>query len=291
MQASNGNYSLMRMACALYFGAFVFCYIYFFQNDILYAAQHVLSNGQTHYNRTLGSVLITIVLFVVHFIMLSLTRFTRRLHVLTYAPSLMLLATLCSFGEPTDKYLSSPWPVIFFIVLLLALFVLKKSGIEDLKPLSSRPYHEFKTSVLNFLFLVLMSIGVAFVGNSDDVLHYRLRIERLLMAHEYRLALEVGKDAQATDTSLTMLRIYALSKTGQLPRGLSRYPLAGNAETILPDGHYARTIMLDEKEIFNHVGIPVKEKMPATKYLEFIRRTRKNKPAAESYELCAKELK
>jgi len=291
MQTNNGNYSLMRTACALYFGAFVFCYVYFFQNDILYAAQHVLSNGQTHYNRTLGSVLITAVLFFVHLLTLSLTRFTRRLHFLTFAPSLTLLAILCSFDEPTDKYLTSPLPVIFFIAVVLVILIFKKTGLEDLKPLASRPYHETKTSVLNFLFVVLMSIGVAFVGNSNDVLHYRLRMERLLMAHEYRLALEVGKDAQATDTSLTMLRIYALSQTGQLPQGLSRYPLAGNAETILPDGRFARTIMLDEKEIFNHVGIPVKERMPATKYLEFIRRTYKNKPAAESYELCAKELK
>ena len=291
MQTGNTNYSIMRVGCALFFGTFVFCYVYFFQNDMMYAAQYVLSKGQTHYNRTLGTVLITFVLFFVQFITLSLTRFTRRLHVLTYAPSLTLLAMLCDFKEPTDGYLSSPVPAIVFVSVLLTLFLLKKTGLEVLRPLSSKPFYELKASVMNFLLLVLMSMGVAFVGNADDVLHYRLRMERLLMTHEYGLALEVGKDAQTTDTSLTMLRVYALSQTGQLPDGLARFPLAGNAETILPDGRYARTIMLDEKEIFNHVGIPVKERMPATKYLDFIRRTHKNKPAAADYERCAGEMK
>ena len=287
-------YSYIRVACALYFGVFTFCYLYFFQADIMCAAQHVLSKGQTHYDRTLGALLITAVLFLVQLATLTLTRFTRRWHWFTYAPSLYILAILTSFSEPTNNYLASPWYLIVLVLLFVVLFLMRKVvGIShgSKASLFSPKEGQERGKEKSLLFLILMTIIVGFVGNGNDVLHYRLRMERCLIQHDYRAALEVGRDASVTDTSLTMLRIYALSCVGQLPDGLSNYPVAGNAETILPDGRCARTIILNPNVIFNHVGIPVKEQMPATQYLSFIRRTHKAKLAADGYEHCAKELK
>ena len=276
-----GNYSYMRIACALYFGVFTFCYLYFFQADLMYAAQHVLSKGQTHYDRTLGAMLITVALFLLQIAILALTRLTRRWHALTYAPSLYVLGLLTSFREPAGDYLSSLWPLLVLALMLVVLFIMRNMAEENR---NCRDRY-------SFLLLVLMTIAVGLAGNGDEVLHYRLRMEKCLMQRDYRAALEVGKEASATDTSLTMLRIYALSCVGQLPDGLSGYPLAGNEETILPDGRYTRTVILDPKEIFNHVGIPVKEQMPATQYLRFVHRTHKAKPAADGYECCIAELK
>ena len=49
----------MRVMCAILFLCFSFLYLYEYQADVLAVAQHVLSDGQTHYNRTIGAVLIT----------------------------------------------------------------------------------------------------------------------------------------------------------------------------------------------------------------------------------------
>ena len=51
---------LMKIACAILFLIFTFCFLYYYQADILTVEQHVLSHGQTHYDRTIGAVLITL---------------------------------------------------------------------------------------------------------------------------------------------------------------------------------------------------------------------------------------
>ena len=49
-----------QIACIVAFCVFSFVYLYFYQQDVLAAAQHVLSGGKTHYDRTVGAVLITL---------------------------------------------------------------------------------------------------------------------------------------------------------------------------------------------------------------------------------------
>ena len=53
----------MRLLCAIVFCTFSFCYLYFYQADILAVEQHLLSGGKTHYDRTIGAVLITVALY------------------------------------------------------------------------------------------------------------------------------------------------------------------------------------------------------------------------------------
>lgn len=50
---------VIRVVCYLVFCLFVFLYLYDYQNDVLAYEQHVLSHGETTYNRTLGAILIT----------------------------------------------------------------------------------------------------------------------------------------------------------------------------------------------------------------------------------------
>ena len=55
----------MRLLCTVLFLSFTFVYLYFYQADILAVAQHVISNGTTHYNRTIGAVIITVTLWLI----------------------------------------------------------------------------------------------------------------------------------------------------------------------------------------------------------------------------------
>ena len=58
----------MHVVCAVLFVLFTFCYLYFYQADVIAAAQHVFSGGQTRYDRLIGAVLITVGLFCLHLV-------------------------------------------------------------------------------------------------------------------------------------------------------------------------------------------------------------------------------
>ena len=55
----DNNSTLYKFMCAIVFILFTFIYLYFFQADLLFMIQHVLSGGATHYNRTIGTFIIT----------------------------------------------------------------------------------------------------------------------------------------------------------------------------------------------------------------------------------------
>lgn len=84
----------MQVACAIFFLLFTFFYLYVYQGDILAVAQHVLSNGRTHYDALVGAVLITFVLWLVQLGIFAMTGLRRHAHALTYLPSLLLLGVL-----------------------------------------------------------------------------------------------------------------------------------------------------------------------------------------------------
>ena len=55
----------LRAVCAIAFCVFAFVYVYFYQADTLSQTQYVLSGGKTIYNRTVGAILIPLVLILV----------------------------------------------------------------------------------------------------------------------------------------------------------------------------------------------------------------------------------
>lgn len=56
---------LTRVMCTFVFTLFCFYYLYCYQADLLTVMQHVLSQGQTHYNHFVGAVLITLVVLLI----------------------------------------------------------------------------------------------------------------------------------------------------------------------------------------------------------------------------------
>ena len=76
----------MRISCAIVFCVFTFCYLYFYQADILVLTQHLASNGQTHYVPWLGAILITLVLQLCQIGVNSLLKLSKRGYALTTFP-------------------------------------------------------------------------------------------------------------------------------------------------------------------------------------------------------------
>lgn len=283
--ANNGT--LLQTACAIVFLLFVFVYLYFFQADLLSMVQHVLSGGATHYDRTIGTVIITAVLYLVHIGARRLGGLDRVCHALSYFPSLLMLAALTDVEvDFSVSPLRGLWlwlaPLLLAVYVFLSLAV-KYNWIETLLPSYSAPI-----SVLwkNLLLMACMFIAVCLCGNNDSVLHYRLRVERLLGSGAYSKALMVGDKSDETDASLTMLRAYALSRSGQLGERLFEFPLTGGSYALLPDGKGVRCLLYPEDRIVRALSIRKKGDMTPMEYLLYIERNGLGRKPVTDYILC-----
>ena len=281
------NSTLLHSACAIVFLLFVFVYLYFFQADLLSMVQHVLSGGATHYDRTVGTVVITAVLYLVHLGAKRLGGLDRVCHALSYFPSLLLLAALTDVEvDFSVSPLRGLWlwlaPLLLAVYVFLSLAV-KYNWIETLLPSYSAPI-----SVLwkNLLLMACMFIAVCLCGNNDSVLHYRLRVERLLGSGAYSKALMVGEKLDETDASLTMLRTYALSRSGQLGERLFEFPLTGGSYALLPDGKGVRCLLYPEDRIVRALSIRKKGDMTPMEYLLYIERNGLGRKPVTDYVLC-----
>lgn len=284
----NGSGTLVRSLCAAAFILFTFFYLYFFQADMLAMMQHVLSGGMTHYNRTVGAVLITFLLFLLQFGVQRVTSLSGVLHALTYFPSLILLTLLTGIDNNFDVDRSfGLW--VWLAPLLLLLFaglvlVLRKNGLNG----SGQYFRSSLPRVLwvNSLLLVLQFLMVCSGGNTDEVFHYRLRMERLMADDKYEEALAVGENSLSTDENLTMLRVFALSRTRQLGERLFEYPLVGGSNALLPDGKDIRCTLISSGDIIKNLGIRKKGRMNSMTYLQYLERSGLAMKSVTDYLLC-----
>ena len=97
----------IRVMCATVFVLFSFCWLYFFQSDLLTVTQHILSGGLTKYHPLLGAIIIIVLLQLLQLIVYGITRIGKRAHALTYLPSMVVLALITDInfgGEGRDVH-------------------------------------------------------------------------------------------------------------------------------------------------------------------------------------------
>lgn len=245
---------LTKWVCAALFLLFTFSWLYFFQADMLAVAQHGLSGGKTHYDRTVGALIVTGVLFVLQLLVYALVRLSRRTHALTYLPSFLLLAFVSSLCFP---FRWGAWLWAGPLVLLLwggAVWLAKK--VYPFENDVKEPTGLFSPRMwLNLLQMAAMMLGVAAVSDTNAVRHYKARAEVALLQGDAEGALQVGCRSLETDETLTMLRIFALSSQGQLAERLFEYPIRGTSTDMLPLwGSKAKLALLPDTVIWDHFG-------------------------------------
>ena len=245
---------LTKWVCAALFLLFTFSWLYFFQADMLAVAQHGLSGGKTHYDRTVGALIVTGVLFVLQLLVYALVRLSRRTHALTYLPSFLLLAFVSSLRFP---FRWGAWLWAGPLVLLLwggAVWLAKK--VYPFENDVKEPTGLFSPRMwLNLLQMAAMMLGVAAVSDTNAVRHYKARAEVALLQGDAEGALQVGCRSLETDETLTMLRIFALSSQGQLAERLFEYPIRGTSTDMLPLwGSKAKLALLPDTVIWDHFG-------------------------------------
>lgn len=279
-----------QAVCAVLFCMFSFAWLFWFQADVIAVAQHVLSHGVTHYNRTVGALVLTGALLVLEMVVKVFTRLYGRSHALTFFPSMLVLAVISSVSTDIDRHFSfGAWPWVVPLLLIgwggVAWFagqLLPLDSDKDYSGLFSRRVW------VNVLLMAAMMLAVAAVGNTNAVFHYRAHAEVALKHGDMGEALRVGENSLETDQHLTMLRAFALSRTGQLGEKLFCYPIAGQGKDLLPVGQSnSRLLLLSADTIWRHLGARPAPTMDMWRFLKAVERDTLATSSVADYVLCA----
>jgi hypothetical protein len=229
------------------------------------------------------------VLYLLHLGVFAITKLTKHAHALTYFPSLLTLCLLTSPRDNFDQHFSlSLWT--WFTPLLLIVYVIIVYSAMQWQPYESEKNGTGLLSRMSWTNMMIMAFMFMFVGifsNGNDVLHYRLHIERCLKNKDYEGALKVGERSLETDSSLMMLRVSALARTGKLAEHLFEYPLVGGSSSLLPNGTSVRCVSHDPGDIYRPVGAIPKNRMAVEEYLKTLRITHQTRDAYRDYLLCS----
>lgn len=235
----------MRSICAIIFIIFTYLYLSYYQADVLAVAQHELSDGLTSYQYTLAPILTTLVLFLLQLGVYTLTRVKKMFHALTYFPSMLVLAFITDVSCQVDTHQSmGAW--VWAGPLLLLVFGGVMWVIRQIEPYEMEGHSGLWMSQrtwINLFELIVMMLLVILMGNGNQTFHERMKMERLMMQRQYAEALEVGKQSLETDSSLTMLRVACLHRTGEMGEKLFTYPLVGGSKAMIPDSVTTKSLM------------------------------------------------
>lgn len=224
---------IISTACGFLFIAFAMCYLYLFQAQQLAAVQHVLSHGVTTYSALWGAIIITLLLVSLQMAFKRIKRFPLHLMAFSYFPSCFLLGLLTSVvpRDGAGVTVSVGWAGITFFVVICAALVLAWQVPE-----LNMKRHSFAGIMWPNLFvLFVLFVMTVSIADTNDVWHYRLKMEKEIATGNYGRALEVGERSLQTDRSMCAMRAYALSKTGRLADMLFGYPQPYGSCGLLPE--------------------------------------------------------
>ena len=286
----DGSATVVRTVCAIVFLLFVAIYVFFYQEDTLALTQHLLSGGKTVYSRVIGGSIIIIILALIQF---SVAKLMQKKPLCIFAmscfPSLYILAMLTDYDLLSSMSPWGWWAILMPVVVALWWGVVYFLG-ELLRYRFPDNGHEegymARTIGCNIFLLAAMMIGVGLMSISNDITHYRLRMERLLMHGEYAKALEVGKKSDKSDANLTMLRVFALAHEGRLGDELFKYPVRGTSASIVPELYDGKMLMLSPDSVYRMLGAIPRHGQTTKNYLKAIVKSGQATKAAIEYQLC-----
>lgn len=284
--SANGT-AVVKTVSAIVFCLFSFAWLFFFQADLLTVAQHELSHGVTHYNSTVGAILITVTLWLLQRWVQLCFRNVAAGYALSFFPSVLVLTLLTDYhpGGGGQTYLTV-WS--WLAPLLLAVWGVLVAVLRNLGTSEPSDKGDGISRLLwsNLLLLCLQFLFVTLAANGNDVTHYRARMETLMANCEFDKALMVGNRSSATDQHLTMLRAYALSRQGEMGEALFRYPIKGSSSTLLPVAGGAQLFVYPADSVWRHLGARPLDYMNAKTYLKALEACGRATRAVADYRLC-----
>ena len=269
----NDGAMTIRVVCAIVFVLFSWCWIYYFQHDLLAMAQHVLSGGLTRYNRLIGSIVITATLLLFQRLVYKFTRLGKSFYALTFFPSMMSLGMMTNIVPATNGGINNQYSGWICIILLLVwgcvtYMATKLHELDD----DPNPHIFSRSKWVNMLIIVFMMIITAGIGNTNAVFHYRMKAENCLLHGDVDGALAAGKNSLECDENLVMLRMQALARKDALGQKLFEYKVCGTSKTILPTDTNTNLLLYPVDSIYKLFKAVPAYKMEPMHYLELVQR-------------------
>lgn len=287
----NSSTLTIHVMCAIVFVLFSLAWLYFFQADVMAMTQYELSGGLTHYNAAVGALIITVLLYLLQLVVYAVTRLKKRSHALTYVPSMLILAMLTDVSQQIasdgDVDHTISWWLVALIILVWGGLVFLARQFQQVEDDDSYSFVS-PAMWINMLTMSLLMMGVAWLGNTNAVFHYRMQTEALLAKGEYEKALMIGKKSLESDNHLMMLRMYALARTDGLGQHLFEYPVSADSSEILPTNGKVRMMLCPEDSLYRFLGARPAEKMEPERYLlMLLRRDSVPRRTIGDYLLCS----
>ena len=198
----------IRVICLVLFLAFALCWLNMQRDILLSAVGHKLPVGDSVRPFSIVYICLLFICFILIPVPLSrlFFRFNNGLYACNYALSAFLLGCLTAY----DGHHLLPQSLKIWIaglsILLMILVIARIISFRNRKmPDSGAVVLSSNLFIMSILFCV-----TALLGNTDENLHRKLRIESLLSNGEYEKALRIGENEEETDPSITLLRVKAM---------------------------------------------------------------------------------
>lgn len=271
--------------CNIVFVSFCFCYLYYYQADLLSLMQYTYSDGQTHYNHLWGAVLTALLLLSVNLLAIRRNKEFHTFSAWTFFPSAILLTFITGGRQTEDLNLSFGF-IACMSLIAVCLYVIFSKCIRNFIRTNSEKINNnsfIKNLWINLLIITVQFMYVCAFSNSDRLFHARLHVLQCLCEKDYDEALCTIDKLETSDRQLTTLIVYTLSKKNMLAEKLFEYPLRGGSVSLLPDSTLTSKIGFDE--IYHHLNL----KIPGNQIhnsIEFIRHGKGINKQAADYILC-----
>ena len=201
----------VRWLCGILFSAFAFCWLFFFQRDLVCAEINSLFPGNHFHEQVSGFYLWVLLLLTAVSLLLAIPgrivlRFRKGLYACNYLLSAAFIGAITGYdGESILGQTYTEW--IATGAFMLALFLVCKI-------VASVPRSEYndrpRTLAGNLLLMSLLFCMVGYLGNTDENLHRRLRMEQLFAEGDYARVLEIGRYEEEADKTIDLLRAKAM---------------------------------------------------------------------------------
>ena len=267
MKDNRNSAILENVVCTLLFGAFTFLYIYFFQNDMLAYAQHVLAKGTTVYNRFIGAFAITGVLLLLSLLATSaLSKRLTALPALGHLPSALVLAAVTDIHIVSSRH-ESVFGYVWLAALLIFAVGFVLNSIASKMVFIPTKLPAAKGLFVNLLILFVMLFFAVRLANTVEGDHATLGSERMVADGEYEKAIAFIDNCNANSPELTMVRAFALAETAQLGETFFRPNIMHGSDNLLPL-HPAQLKMLPALTIYKALGGIPSKGLTVRSYLE-----------------------
>ncbi|MBQ9560907.1 MAG: hypothetical protein IJV10_01300 [Prevotella sp.] len=287
---NNSGNPAVSAVCTVLFVLITFLYFYSFQGDVIGMTQYSWSDHETSYDRLTGGVIFTAIAILISFVTSLVLSFPQRIKTLVFLPAMMLSGLVTSGTVDDMGNVSISWGLVGFSVVVLTLFPFAIRLINHYVSYfnssrdGSTPVTPWCTNILVLLLSTMLMYGM---GNTDRTLHTRLAVERLCHEGRFGEALALGIPQHDNDKALTMWRAYALSRQSMGER-LFCYNFSSSQSTLLPrtDGE-PHALLRDCYPIWQSIGfVPRTIDERSEVYLQRELRRGTARKAAIDYLLC-----